>query len=61
MERGAKMAIDYSYTMEDFYGDECKITVYADGTATAETFWTRKAFCIEDRAYDWAYRRGFRE
>ena len=55
------MAIDYSYTMEDFCGEECKITVYENGTATAETFWTTKNFPIEDRAYDWAYRRGFRE
>ena len=55
------MAIDYSYEMEDFYGDICKITVYADGSAIAETFWAKKSFGIEDHAYNWAYKRGFRE
>lgn len=55
------MAIEYSYEMEDFYGDVCKITVYADGSATAETEWKSKRFCVEDHAYNWAYRCGFRE
>lgn len=55
------MKIEYSYIMEDFCGEECIITVYADGSASAETHWTRKTFCIEDHAYNWAYRRGYRE
>ena len=60
--------IDYSFTMEDFFGDECEIFVMLDGSAIVRyfdyeiTYGTKyKSFEDKTAAYAWAYRHGFRE
>ena len=56
-----------SYEMENIYGDVAKIA-YIDGGAATVTYPdpetgrdTIRVFETEDRAYNWIYRRGFRE
>lgn len=57
----------YSYEMENFYGDTIEIVAFCDGTAAVRFFNLEanckeyKSFDSEDTAYNWAFRRGFRE
>ena len=56
-----------SYRMENVYGDGVEIVVFCDGAASVR-FWNFEKNCKEYRlfdsetsAYNWAFRRGFRE
>ena len=55
----------YEYEMEDFYGETVSVQVSENGTAAVNYSYDgenkSKEFSCEADAYDWAYRRGFRE
>ena len=60
------MDMSYSYDMENGFGDYVTIIVRNDGSAECVvTDWNNVTDAIqfdsEDDAYDWAYRRGYRE
>lgn len=54
---------EINYEMENGFGDTVTITVNPDGTATVKEELTEetKSFPTEDKAYTWAYSRGYRE
>lgn len=57
----------YSYEMEDINGETVEIFVYEDDTAAVRFYnydlgtESVKAFQNESSAYNWAYKRGYRE
>lgn len=61
------MKPEYSYSMEDIYGDACEVFVYEDGTAVLRYFdYDRGVTMIvpkdsETQAYAWAFKHGYRE
>ena len=61
------MTILNKYDMFDFYGDTATISVFNDDTAIVEFYdfdlcrIDYKEFDNETAAYNWAYKRGYRE
>ena len=50
------------YTMQNWLGEFLEIIVAQDGTTVIKLDGeTRKEFSSEEKAYNWAYRLGFRE
>ena len=50
------------YTMQNGFGEILEIIVAQDGTTVIKLDGeTRREFSTEDKAYNWAYRLGFRE
>lgn len=58
---------NYCYDMSDFYGDTATISVFNDDTAIVEFYnfdlcrMDYKEFENETAAYNWVYKRGYRE
>jgi hypothetical protein len=62
-----EIEVNYYYDMADIYGEKVTIYVFNDGTTTIEYFnfdlckLDYKEFENETSAYNWAYKRGYRE
>lgn len=59
--------IEYSFEMENFFGDTLTFTALNDATIIIEYFdfdlneWKTKVFYSYDKAYNFAYKNGYRE
>lgn len=62
-----EIEVNYYYDMFDFYGNEVTISVFNDDSVTVEYYdfdlyrMNSKEFDNETAAYNWAYKRGYRE
>lgn len=53
---------DFNYTMENFWGDEIRIYGYDDGGAwVLDSDGQEHNFPDEEAAYNWTYKRGYRD
>ena len=62
-----EIEVNYYYDMSDCYGNTITISVFNDNSVTIEYFnfdlckMEYKEFDTETAAYNWAYKRGYRE